>query len=581
MKELLTIGREEGNDIVISRPYLSEQHAILTIVDSDKKIFHIQDLDTTNGTFKNGQRVQDADFTVEDKITIADCKLEPTMYLPLLFDEDTVTNLITGQNKAAKKPAAKSAPSKKTSSKKSTKRHVVKRSRGGSSIFSLKSIMAVSIALVVAAAVGVGFNQSFDAYVSLQIFSLWVILMMAMSLSQTIMRGTNQLASEQQYRRILFDQWQRRMDMELEKQKKEETHEKSGWSGFRKFEIAKRVQEADDIVSFYLAPHDRKPLPSFRPGQYLTFQLDIPGQDKSVIRCYSLSDRFHENYYRVSIKKIPPPPKNPEAPPGLSSSFFHDELQTESIVDVKAPSGKFYLNEHSDTGVVLIAGGVGITPMVSMLNTLTHQNSSRDIWFFYGVRNGAEMAMKKHLKAIDEQFDNVHMHLCFSNPGDSDVLGEDYHHAARVSVDLFKELLPSNNFEYYMCGPPPMMQGVTEALDKWGVPEKDVYFEAFGPASVKKKKAPAPAATGVQVQVEFAKSDKKVMWTPDSESILEFAENNGVEMAFGCRAGNCGTCQVAVRSGDVRYTSDHDVDVESGSCLACISVPDGNIVLDA
>ena len=396
------------------------------------------------------------------------------------------------------------------------------------------------------------------------------------------MRGSNQLAAEQQYRQMLFEQWQLRMDSELEKQNKEKVHETSGWSGFRKFEIAKRVEEAEGIVSFYLTPHDKKLLPNFRPGQYLTFQLDIPGQDKPIIRCYSLSDRFHDKYYRVSIKKIPPPPKNPEFAPGLSSNFFHNQLLANSIVDVKAPSGKFYLNEHSETGVVLIAGGVGLTPMVSMLNTLTHQTSKRDIWFFYGVRNGEELAMKKHLKTIDEQFDNVHMHLCFSNPSDSDILGEDYQHNARVSVDLFKELLPSNNFEYYMCGPPPMMQGVTEALDQWGVPEKDVHFEAFGPASVKKKKAPAVAATpGEQVQVEFAKSNKKVMWTPDSESILEFAESNGVDMAFGCRAGNCGTCQVAVRSGDVKYTSDHDVDIESGSCLACISVPDGNIVLDA
>ena len=106
MKELLTIGRDDDNDIVISRPYLSEQHAVLSIVDHEKKIFHIQDLDTTNGTFKNGKRVQEADFTIDDKIAVADCKLEPSMYLSLLFDEDTVTNLITGQGKSVSKPAS-------------------------------------------------------------------------------------------------------------------------------------------------------------------------------------------------------------------------------------------------------------------------------------------------------------------------------------------------------------------------------------------------------------------------------------------------------------------------------------------
>lgn len=557
MPEQFSIGRDESNDIVISHPYVSEHHALLTIKDHNNKKFHIQDLTTTNGTYKNDKRITEVDFTAEDTIKLAGTVLEPSTLLSLCLTD---------------KPSGNS----KSTDKKS-KRLVT------SASYSVVSIALITFTLVAAVVLVLALNRSFDVNLLLQITSLWSMMLITLYLTQAVMRGRNRLVAEKQYRQLLFDEWQGKMESGLRYRQDEDDLKLESWSGYRKFRVAKRVEEAEGIVSFYLAPHDQKKLAKFKPGQYLTFQLNIPGQDKPVIRCYSLSDRFHDDYYRVSIKKIPPPPKNPALPPGLSSSYFHEQLKAESIVDVKAPSGKFYLNEHSDAGVILIAGGVGLTPMISMINTLAHQKSKRDIWFFYGVRNGVELAMKTHLKSLDEQYDNVHMHLCFSNPDDNDKHGEDYQHKERVSVELFKKLLPSNNFEYYMCGPPPMMQSVTADLEAWGVPDKDIYYEAFGPASVKKKDTSAekPVVSSQEIFVEFSKSGKKVAWSQDSGSILEFAENNGIEMSFGCRAGNCGTCQVAIRSGDVRYTSEHDVDVEKGSCLACISVPENNIVLDA
>ena len=98
------------------------------------------------------------------------------------------------------------------------------------------------------------------------------------------------------------------------------------------------------VCSFYLQPHDEKPIPGFDPGQFLTFQLNIPAQPKAVVRCYSLSDAPRPDMYRVSIKRVPPPRDNPDAPPGLSSNHFHDNVKVGDILDVKEPSGRFFLD---------------------------------------------------------------------------------------------------------------------------------------------------------------------------------------------------------------------------------------------
>src|SRR2546428_17383 len=158
------------------------------------------------------------------------------------------------------------------------------------------------------------------------------------------------------------------------------------WNGYRKFTLAKKVPECEDVISFYLAPHDGKPLPPFRPGQYLTFQLNIPGSTKPVIRCYSLSDGpSHPDRYRVTIKKALPPPDQPQAPLGMASSFFCERLKEGDILDVKAPGGNFCLELASEKPVVLISGGVGITPMLSMLNAIVESGSKREVWFFFGA----------------------------------------------------------------------------------------------------------------------------------------------------------------------------------------------------
>ncbi len=353
------------------------------------------------------------------------------------------------------------------------------------------------------------------------------------------------------------------------------------WNGYRKFQIARKQQECDGVWSFRLEPHDRKPLPAFRPGQYLTFQLNCPGRDKPVVRCYSLSDSPKPDSYRVTIKREGPPSDKPALPPGVASSFFCDQLRDGDILDVKAPSGHFCLDPAQDTPVVLIAGGVGMTPMLSMANALAASGSKRECWFFFGARNGAEHIHRDELEKL-RAHDNIQVHVCYSRPGPLDQLGRDYQHAGRVTVELMKQLLPSNNYQFYLCGPGPFMQTITDDLRAWGVPDSAVFFEAFGPATVKKTAAPPPAALtdGPAVKVIFGKSGKTCEWKPGL-SVLELADAAGIRIEAGCRAGSCGTCVVAIKSGSVEYLQKTEAQPEDGSCLTCICRPKTDLVLDA
>jgi ferredoxin-NADP reductase len=357
----------------------------------------------------------------------------------------------------------------------------------------------------------------------------------------------------------------------------------AGWNGIRKFTVVKKVCECEDVHAFYLKPHDGRPLPAFKPGQYLTFQLDLPGRDRPLVRCYSLSDSS-KDYYRVTIKKEKPPPDKPDVPPGAGSGFFCDVVKEGDILNVKAPSGHFFLDMTKTNPVVLIAGGVGITPMLCMASAIAAGGSGREAWFFFGVRNRREHIHKAELEKLAAENENIRLHVCYSRPGENDVRGRDYHHEGRVSIELLKELLPSSNFEYYLCGSGAFMKSLTDGLEAWGVPDKDVHFEAFGPATVKKKTAaPTPAETVhlAKINVTFARSNKTVRWEPSSENLLEFAQSQGVKIDSGCCAGSCGSCIVAIKSGAVDYLKKPDAEPEAGACLTCVCRPKNDLVLDA
>ena len=354
------------------------------------------------------------------------------------------------------------------------------------------------------------------------------------------------------------------------------------WNGYRKFTVARKVEECEDTYSYYLKPHNGRPLPSFKPGQYLTFEIQPPGFPKAQIRCYSLSDgALSDDHYRVTIKRF----TRDDGTPGVVSSYFSDEVREGDILNVKAPSGKFYLDVDIERPVVLISGGIGITPMLAMARVLTHINDQREIYFFFGCRSGVDHMFRDEVIELQKNNQNMRLHICYSRPNESDVKGEHYNHHSRVTIDLMKGVLPSSNFEYYLCGPGPFMDSLVAGLYEWGVPKKDVKFEAFGPATVKSgAKDGAPKAdTGDQptFEIEFSRSGKKIAWEPESPSLHAFAEKHGIPIDYSCGAGSCGSCLVAIKKGNVNYDMEPGHDVDEGSCLTCICRPAGNLVIDA
>jgi ferredoxin-NADP reductase len=356
----------------------------------------------------------------------------------------------------------------------------------------------------------------------------------------------------------------------------------AAWNGYRKFTVARKVEECQDTYSFYLRPHNGRRLPQFKPGQYLTFEVLPPGAPKAQIRCYSLSDgSLSDDYYRVTIKRF----VKDDGSPGVVSNYFCDHVREGEILNVKAPSGKFFLDVEVERPVVLISGGIGITPMLAMARELTHINDPREIYFFFGCRSGADHMFRDEVIELQKKNPNMRLHICYSRPQNSDVKGEHYNHHSRITMDLMKEVLPSSNYEYYLCGPGPFMDSLVTGLYEWGVPKKDVKFEAFGPATVKtgaKDAAPKVDAGKLPAfEIEFSRTGKKVAWEPESANLHEFAEKHGIAIEKSCGAGSCGSCVVAIKKGSVEYDLEPGHEVDEGSCLTCICRPAGNMVIDA
>lgn len=365
----------------------------------------------------------------------------------------------------------------------------------------------------------------------------------------------------------------------------------SAWAGWRHFRVSQRRFEdaAQSQCSFYLVPVDGQPLPTFRPGQFLTFSLDVANSSagdsaspRSITRCYSLSDCPDPAHYRVTIKRVRAPVDHPDWAPGLSSNHFHDDVQPGDILRVKAPSGHFFIEPDPAVPVVLIGGGIGITPMMSMLRWCVAEQPQRTLHLYYGVRNSGEHAFKQVIEEIAASHPSLRLNVVYSRPTAADVRGRDFQHEGHIDVELLRRTLPHGRHQFYVCGPPTMMQSLLPALAKWGVPVADVHYEAFGPASVRMRGAPEENLPAVgDLEVKFLRSGRTLSWDGGDSSLLDFAERHGIEVESGCRSGGCGSCETRLSEGAVQYGHAPDHDVAAGHCLLCVGRPSSNLVLEA
>ncbi|WKB34742.1 NO-inducible flavohemoprotein [Terrilactibacillus sp. S3-3] len=244
-----------------------------------------------------------------------------------------------------------------------------------------------------------------------------------------------------------------------------------GWRDFKVFKVVKKEKESDLITSFYFQPKDGGQVPDYRPGQYITLRLLIPGDTYMVNRQYSLSKAADLRSFRISVKK-----ESDHQPAGKVSNYLHDSIDVGDEVEISAPAGDFYLCDPAARRPInLISGGVGITPTMSMLQTIAEENPQREVHFVHAARNPQVQAFRPDVLSYMEKMPNAH--ACFvydtGEAGPDAVIG-------RVNKALLKEKTNPAG-DYYICGPVPFMHDITRDLEMLGVEKQSIHFEFFGP----------------------------------------------------------------------------------------------------
>ncbi|MBU9124915.1 NO-inducible flavohemoprotein [Burkholderia multivorans] len=249
-----------------------------------------------------------------------------------------------------------------------------------------------------------------------------------------------------------------------------------GWTGWRTFIVRDKRPESSVITSFVLEPADGQPVANFEPGQYVSVAVDVPTLGLQQIRQYSLSDMPNGRTYRISVKREGGGPY----PPGYVSCLLHDHVNVGDEVRLAAPYGCFHIDVDASTPIVLISGGVGLTPMISMLKRAI-QDPKRQVVFVHGARNSGVHAMRDRLRETARTHTNFSLIVFYDDPLPQDLPGRDYDHAGLVDVNAIKDAILLPDADYYICGPVPFMRLQHDALKQLGIPEARIHYEVFGP----------------------------------------------------------------------------------------------------
>ena len=251
-----------------------------------------------------------------------------------------------------------------------------------------------------------------------------------------------------------------------------------GWHGWRPFVIRHKQPESSVITSFVLEPRDGQPVADFHPGQYISLRVDVPQLGLQQIRQYSLSDAPNGRSYRISVKREGG--SDGAGSVGYVSTLLHDTLGEGDGVELSPPFGDFYIDLAATTPVVLISGGVGLTPLISMLSSLL-AHPEREVVFVHGARNSAVHAMKEYVRTAGRRHPRLASIVFYDAPLPEDVAGRDYDYEGLVDLQRIAEVVVRPGADYYLCGPLPFMRMQHHALNALGVQPGQIHYEVFGP----------------------------------------------------------------------------------------------------
>jgi nitric oxide dioxygenase len=253
------------------------------------------------------------------------------------------------------------------------------------------------------------------------------------------------------------------------------------WSGYRPFVVSRKEVESDEITSFYLTPADGGAACGFVPGQFVSVKRYVGELGVDQPRQYSLSDAPHGKWLRISVKREA---GREDVPAGRLSTLLHEGVEVGSIVEVTAPMGEFRLDLEKTTPVVLVSGGVGVTPMMSMISTLAAAESPRRIAFVHACRNGRVHAFKRWLAQTMATHANVSRAVFYEEVSETDREGVDYDLTGRIDFSRIAHRAILPDADYYLCGPVPFMQQQREALIALGVDAARIHTEVFGSGAI-------------------------------------------------------------------------------------------------
>ncbi|WP_205780717.1 2Fe-2S iron-sulfur cluster-binding protein [Methylocaldum sp. 14B] len=347
------------------------------------------------------------------------------------------------------------------------------------------------------------------------------------------------------------------------------------WSG--QLRVALIFQETADVRTFRLTHPAEGDLPFvFEPGQFLTVSVTIEG--KEAKRSYSIaSSPCCRSWCEITVK---------QAPEGLVSGFLHERVKTGDLIGASGPYGKFSFRGTEAPDIVLIAGGVGITPLMSALRYLTDQSWAGEIFLIYACATMADVIFREELEYLIRRHPNLHVTFVLSQETSAAWTGP----RGRITKDLLLQAVPDlRTRRVHLCGPPPMMEAVKTMLAEIGVPPDQVQTETFlgaeprpsPPAGVPVSAMPPPAVAAALCT--FVHSGKTAPLPPD-KTVLEASEDVDVNIDYSCRQGYCGVCKTKLLSGQVTMAVEDGLmpeDKASGFILACQAKSTADVAVEA
>jgi len=247
-------------------------------------------------------------------------------------------------------------------------------------------------------------------------------------------------------------------------------HQPSGWRGLREFTLVTREDESEGITSFYMKPTDNKALPIYQAGQYVSVYVKTDHWDYQQIRQYSLSDAHRDDCYRLTLKKE-----------GVVSSYLHEHWQVGETINITPPAGDFHLQENTETPVVLLGAGVGVTPMISLLKSVLEKRKNQKIIFVHAVKNSNQHAFKQFIdETVKQHAKRLEKITFYEEPLATDQLSKDYDHKGLMDLESVHTIVNQKDADYYLCGPKPFMASLYKTLSSWGIDKNNIHYEVFG-----------------------------------------------------------------------------------------------------